>query len=105
MRNLMAIGMLIAAAVAPPLSARAQSADDPYTIMRREPGTRQPKPSEPWLAPKYKSPRGTKQHAHLPRVREPGVQAYPPTPPPISPSNSIFSDTGVPCPLNCSSTY
>jgi len=83
MRNLMAIGMLIAAAVAPPLSARAQSADDPYTIMRREPGTRQPKPSEPWLAPKYKSPRGTKQHAHLPRVREPGVQAYPPTPPPI----------------------
>lgn len=32
-------------------TARAQSADDPYTIMR----------PEPWLPPKYQSPRGTKQ--------------------------------------------
>jgi hypothetical protein len=35
----------------------AQSDGDRYNIMRPEPGT-----SEPWLAPKYKSPRGTVQH-------------------------------------------
>ena len=42
--------------------------------MRPEPGQPQENP-EPWLAPKYRSPRGTKQHITPPR-REP-----PPPPP------------------------
>ena len=37
-------------------------ADDIYTIMKPEPGARSAT-SEPWLAPKYKSPRGTIQRA------------------------------------------
>ncbi len=57
------------------LPARAQSDDERYNIMRPEPGTKAPAPVEPWLAPKYKSPRGTVQHAvvpkpaHVPRPR------------------------------------
>jgi hypothetical protein len=83
MRSLLAIGVLIAAALAPQLSVRAQTVDDPYSIMRPEPGTKQPKPSEPWLAPKYRSPRGTKQHVKPPRNAPPVVQTYPNSPPPV----------------------
>ncbi|MEP7031620.1 MAG: hypothetical protein ABI830_11855 [Pseudolabrys sp.] len=39
----------------------AQSDNDRYNIMR-------PEPNEPWLAPKYKSPRGTRQHVRVPQV-------------------------------------
>jgi hypothetical protein len=53
------------------VEARAQH-DDRYTIMK----------PEPWLAPKYQSPRGTRQH-----VRVPHPAAVPPpraqTPPPL----------------------
>jgi hypothetical protein len=43
--------------------------DDRYTIMRPE--TPEPK-YEPWLPPKYKSPRGTRQHVVRPqRIPEP----------------------------------
>jgi hypothetical protein len=46
--------------------ARAQSTgDDRYTIMAPEPGTKPAKP-EPWLAPKYRSPHGTRRHVHIP---------------------------------------
>lgn len=79
----MSVGLMTIAALASALSARAQSLDDPYTIMRPEPGTRQPKASEPWLAPKYQSPRGTQQQVKRPRTAPPSVQAYPQTPPPI----------------------
>jgi hypothetical protein len=40
-------------------AAGAQSGDEPYTIMR-------PEQLEPWLAPKYKSPRGTRKHVVIP---------------------------------------
>jgi len=83
MRSLLAISGLIAAALAPQLPARAQTVDDPYTIMRPEPGTKQPKRSEPWLAPKYRSPRGTKQHVTVPRPQAAPSQSHTDVPPPI----------------------
>lgn len=79
----MAIGIMVAAALAPPLPSRAQSTDDPYSIMKPEPGTRQPKPSEPWLAPKYQSPRGGHRHVRVPLNTEPDVSGSPAVPPPI----------------------
>ena len=82
MRGLLVIGPLVAALMSA-YPARAQTVDDPYTIMRPEPGTRQPKPSEPWLAPKYQSPRGTQQHVKRPRTTPPVEQTYPQAPPPI----------------------
>jgi len=54
-----------------PTSAYAQSDDDPYTIMK----------PEPWLPPKYQSPRGTKQHIEKRRstpAPQPRVQGVPP---------------------------
>jgi hypothetical protein len=86
-RGLLVIGSLVAALMSA-LPAHAQTVDDPYTIMRPEPGTRQPKPSEPksfepWLAPKYQSPRGTQQHVKRPRTTPPVEPAYPQSPPPI----------------------
>ena len=87
MRGLLVIGSLVAAFMLA-LPAHAQIVDDPYSIMRPEPGTRQSKPSEPksfepWLAPKYKSPRGTPQNVKPPRTSPPLLQAAPQTPPPI----------------------
>jgi hypothetical protein len=81
--NLFLSALAVVSVLAPSLAARAQAVDDPYTIMRPEPATRQPKPSEPWLAPKYKSPRGTRQRAKPPRNPPPVVQTYPNSPPPI----------------------
>ncbi len=46
--------------------AGAQTDDERYTIMRPEPGSKPAKP-EPWLAPKYQSPRGTRQHVVIPQ--------------------------------------
>jgi len=39
---------------------------DDYSIMVPEKGAR-PKQPEPWLAPKYKSPRGTVKHVTIPK--------------------------------------
>ena len=53
---------------------------DDYNIMVPEKGAK-PKKPEPWLAPKYKSPRGTLQHVVTPRpapVPSPR-EAVPPT--------------------------
>lgn len=64
--------LLLLIAIAP---AQAASDDDRYTIMR-------PEPVEPWLAPKYQSPRGTREHVTAPRpsaVKPPRAQ----TPPPV----------------------
>jgi hypothetical protein len=74
---------LAIAVFAPSLTARAQSVDDPYNIMRPEPGTRQPKASEPWLAPKYKSPRGSNERIRLPRAQRAEPPRRADVPPPI----------------------
>jgi hypothetical protein len=55
--------------------AHAQSDDDRYTIMR-------PEKPEPWLAPKYKSPRGTREHQVTPRP-VPAPQPRANVPPPL----------------------
>ncbi|RDV05446.1 hypothetical protein [Undibacter mobilis] len=55
------------------LPARAQSLDDPYNIIAPEPGRRpQPKP-EPWLPPKYETPRSER----LNRAPPPELPAAP----------------------------
>ncbi len=66
--------------------AQAQSEDERYNIMRAEPGHPKELPT-PWLPPKYKSPRGSKQHvkplrrqrsSHNVRVSEPPPAIYVP---------------------------
>ena len=83
MQRAFLLSLLAVATFLSALPSRAQTVDDPYSIMRPEPGTRQPKASEPWLAPKYKSPRGTQQHVKRPRAAPPSAQATPQTSPPI----------------------
>lgn len=53
-------------------SAQAQSDDERYTIMA----------PEPWLAPKYKSPRGTREHVTIPQPL-PAPKPHHGLPPPI----------------------
>ena len=48
--------VIVLAALVPVLPARAQADDDRYTIMR----------PEPWLPPKYQSPRGSREHVVIP---------------------------------------
>ena len=53
---------------------------DDYSIMVPEKGAK-PKTPEPWLAPKYKSPRGTVKHVTIPKstiVNPPNTQVPPP---------------------------
>jgi hypothetical protein len=53
---------------------------DDYSIMVPEKGAK-PKTPEPWLAPKYKSPRGTVKHVTIPKstiVTPPNTQVPPP---------------------------
>lgn len=57
------------------LPAHGQSDDERTTIMK-------PEKPEPWLAPKYKSPRGTVKHVVTPRPA-PAPQRRNPVPPPI----------------------
>ncbi len=70
------IAVLALAAIVPVMSAHAQSGDDHYTIMR-------PEPPEPWLPPKYKSPRGTRQHIVAPQPLEVPPPSQPAVPPPL----------------------
>ena len=65
-------------------SARAQTNNsilgDDYSIMKPEKGARPAQP-EPWLAPRYKSPRGTVKHVVIPRstaVQPPNTTVPPP---------------------------
>ena len=54
---------------------------DDYSIMVPEKGARPSKP-EPWLAPKYKSPRGTVKRVTIPKstiVQPPSAAVPPPT--------------------------
>jgi hypothetical protein len=52
-----------------------------YNIMKPEPGHPEQLP-EPWLPPKYKSPRGSRQHVVIPRPA-PTPQVRRQVPPPI----------------------
>jgi hypothetical protein len=72
MRHRSIIALLALAAIVTAVSAHAQSDDDRTTIMR----------PEPWLPPKYKSPRGTPQHIVKPRPIE-VPQRQTTTPPPL----------------------
>ena len=85
MRTFVVISMLVLA-VAPATPAIAQSGSgysimqDDYSIMVPEKGARPSKP-EPWLAPKYKSPRGTAKKVVIPRsttVPQPRAATPPP---------------------------
>ncbi len=83
-----ALALFVLTVLGSTLPAHAQSADDPYTIMRPEPGSREAKP-EPWLAPRYRSPHGTREHVR-PR------QSAPPPPAPAAnvPPPIIAPETG-----------
>jgi hypothetical protein len=61
-RRFFLIALIALAAFVPAASARAQSDDDDrYNIMR----------PEPWLPPKYKSPRGSTEHVVIPPPARP----------------------------------
>ena len=72
------LAMIALAALTVPVHA----ADDIYNIMKPEPGTRAAT-SEPWLAPKYESPRGTVQRPVAPRPPRVETRRIPDVPPPI----------------------
>lgn len=85
MRRFLVITLLLLSAL-PATPARAQGNNydimrDNYSIMVPEKGSRREQP-EPWLAPKYKSPRGTVKHVTIPKSK---IVPYPSAtvPPPI----------------------
>jgi len=70
------IAFAVAAALLAAGPAHAQFDGDRYNIMKPEPGTAsrasraKPKENpEPWLAPRYKSPRGTRERVTTPKPR------------------------------------
>jgi hypothetical protein len=70
--------VLLALTAAPP--AVSAYAGESYDIMVPERGSRADRP-EPWLAPKYKSPRGTVKHVTIPKstiVSPPNTAVLPP---------------------------
>jgi hypothetical protein len=60
--------LLLATLTAPTHAQTSNILGDDYSIMVPEKGSR-PKTPEPWLAPKYKSPRGTVKHVALPKSK------------------------------------
>ncbi len=79
--RLLMIVLLALAAMMPAAPARAASDDSRYTIMVPEEGAKPDKP-EPWLVPKYKSPRGTPEHVVVPRSQS-APQPRATVPPPL----------------------
>jgi hypothetical protein len=71
--------LLVLATLAPAMAVHAQSDDDRYNIMRPEPTQSTP---QPWLTPKYKSPRRTRQHVAIPRPEATPQSRYA-VPPPL----------------------
>jgi hypothetical protein len=72
-RKVLLTSLLMLTAVVSAAPSHAQSEDDRYTIMR----------PEPWLPPKYKSPRGTQQRPITPqRIPEPQMRTTT-VPPPL----------------------
>jgi hypothetical protein len=74
-RLILTVAVLLAAAP----GARAQTIDNRYNILKPEPGAAphhrpQPRP-EPWLPPKYESPRGSRLHRTPPAVVPPAPRA------------------------------
>jgi hypothetical protein len=69
------------AAACPVTFACAQSDDERYNIMRPEPSRRATQP-EPWLGPKYQSPRGAREHVVIPQP-QPVPQKPAHVPPPL----------------------
>ena len=63
--RLMRIVLVSLAAIMSAVPGHAQQETDRYTIMVPEKRT-QPEPPEPWLPPKYKSPRGSREHVVVP---------------------------------------
>jgi len=68
-------------AIATVLPTHAQTDDERYSIMRPENDAKPARP-EPWLAPRYQSPRGTPQHVVIPRKTSP-PQPKAQVPPPL----------------------
>jgi hypothetical protein len=82
MRRVPTIVLLVLAVILPAAPALGQhDGDQRYSIMAPEPGSKPDLP-QPWLQPKYKSPRGTKQHVVIPRPTPP-PQTRVAAPPPI----------------------
>ena len=82
MRGFLVVALFFMSAL-PAAPARAQAGDimsDNYSIMVPEKGSKRELP-EPWLAPKYKSPRGTVKHVVLPKstIVPPPNAAVPPS--------------------------
>ena len=65
------------------LTAPVYAQNDIYNIMKPEPGARAAATPEPWLAPKYESPRGTIQRPVAPRPPRVETRRIPDVPPPI----------------------
>jgi hypothetical protein len=78
------VRILAAVLTAVVLAAPAHAAPgDDYNIMKPEPGRRAGGIFEPWLAPKYKSPRGTRQHVVAPSPVPDEPRRIPDMPPPL----------------------
>jgi hypothetical protein len=106
---------LSAALATPSLAQPGNILSDDYSIMVPEKGSKRqaskPKVSEPWLAPKYKSPRGTVQNVRIPkpttvrtpRPTDPGYVYVPQTGrtfqnlPTTSPGPETFQDRAARC--------
>ena len=76
----MIVVIVLSAALATPASAQTGNIlNDNYSIMVPEKGSKRELP-EPWLAPKYKSPRGTVKHVVIPKSKivTPPSAAVPP---------------------------
>ena len=75
---------VLALALLAPAAAHAESGTPSWMIMKPEPGRPAELP-EPWLPPKYKSPRGSRQHVTHPhpRVKRATRPMVAPVPPPI----------------------
>jgi hypothetical protein len=63
--------ILLSLTLATPTLAETSILSDDYSIMVPEKGSKASKRKvpEPWLAPKYKSPRGTVQHVRVPKSK------------------------------------
>lgn len=75
------VPVLVAAALLAPALAYAQDKPMGWVIMKPEPGRPQEVP-QPWIAPTYKSPRGSRQHVKMPRHRSHVETSHVSTPPP-----------------------
>ena len=91
-RQALLTGLLMLTAVVSATPSHAQSDDDRYTIMR-------PETPEPWLLPKYKSPRGTRRHVVTPeKIPEPQTRTTTVPPPMLVPqTGQVLPDRAVRC--------